>query len=72
MPEVIIHRDGPVLRNHDSAYNILFTDNSVKSYSDAGRSLERTIQELPYAYGASTQLTETIFEAYFDGQYSMD
>jgi len=72
--------------NHDSAYNVLFTDGSVKTYSDAGRALlnayANAIQENRTWYGddyqyicyppSLLQLDQKIWQVYFDSLYAQD
>jgi len=63
--------------NHDMAYNVLFTDGSVKTFSDSGLSLYKTlcmgnhvgcngIGQAPYYVG------QNVWETYFDGLYAQD
>ena len=44
------------ISNHDSSYNVLFADGSVKTYSDAGKNLYKTVVKAYLsAFGGSTQ-----------------
>ncbi|MFH0963894.1 MAG: DUF1559 domain-containing protein [Planctomycetota bacterium] len=62
--------------NHDKSYNVLFSDGSVKTYSDAGLSLYRTVVKekirrsgrvlAPVFWGRE------IFQPYFDALYAQD
>ncbi|MFH0964032.1 MAG: type II secretion system protein [Planctomycetota bacterium] len=74
--------------SHDNSYNVLFFDGSVKTYSDAGRSLMRAYHELimsdPVAYPNEAgidwvhypprrkKLEEGIWRVYFDALYAQD
>ena len=68
--------------NHDMAYNVLFTDGSVKTFSDAGLSIVKywkmTALYPRFYWNAYTRgrLTETylapIWENYFDPLYAQD
>ena len=57
--------------NHDNAYNVLFTDGSVKTYSDAGLSLYKSfcvrLTEVP-----ELRYTGQIYANYFDALYAQD
>jgi len=57
--------------NHDSAYNVLFTDGSVKTCSDAGLSLYKSfcvrLTEVP-----ELRYTGQLYENYFDALYAQD
>ena len=63
--------------NHDKAYNVLFTDGSVKSFSDAGASLMKQLVlyqvALPAEIGRPMlyQIAE-LYEQYFDPLYAQD
>ena len=66
--------------NHDNAYNVLFADGSVKTFSDAGLSLKKSILLFTastvggtYTYfpNASDRVT-LIWEPYFDALYAQD
>ena len=60
--------------NHDSAYNVLFTDGSVKTFSDAGRSIFKELVALNCAYNRWAPLWEigVLYELYFDPLYAQD
>ncbi|MFH0965318.1 MAG: DUF1559 domain-containing protein [Planctomycetota bacterium] len=70
--------------NHDSAYNVLFPDGSVKTFSDAGMSLRKAFLVLAeanmygtdptrrYAYLNTTQKARAIWPVYFDPLYAQD
>ena len=71
--------------NHDSAYNVLFADGSVKSFSDAGMSLRKTfiVQQQAdiydigggdwrYAYVPLSQKNQFIWPVFFDPLYAQD
>ena len=64
--------------NHDMAYNALFTDGSVKTFSDAGRSLMKDL----VSYQVNSTMTlgsrpllwqiAELYENYFDSLYAQD
>ncbi|MFH0964529.1 MAG: DUF1559 domain-containing protein [Planctomycetota bacterium] len=64
--------------NHDSAYNVLFTDGSVKTFSDGGRSLYKEL--VRFQQGAVVGLPTrpglkdiaSLYERYFDALYAQD
>jgi len=70
--------------NHDSYFNVLFTDGSVKGFSDAGQSLRKKCIEIGaanrYAGGSSQlictidmgQKTKNLWMVYFDPLYAQD
>ena len=65
--------------NHDMAYNVLFTDGSVKSYSDAGVSLQKTWTAARLTNAQRTNLgpmpsrvSSHIWEVFFDELYAQD
>ena len=62
--------------NHDSAYNVLFTDGSVKTFSDAGRSVYKFLVAQKLANGGANPTMEAmhngIWETYFDALYAQD
>ena len=62
--------------NHDKAYNVLFPDGSVKTYSDSGLSLFKTVvQEKIERNGlvlAPVFWAKGVFEPYFDSLYAQD
>ena len=73
--------------SHDGAYNVLFYDGSVKTFSDAGLSLFKTyaqiIQGNRVAYGSGgynwinyppriKQLEDRIWRTYFDSLYAQN
>ena len=64
------------MSNHDSAYNVLFPDGSVKTFSDAGKSLYKFFAERKVANGgwaATMDEAETsVWEALFDPLYAQD
>ncbi|MFH0964079.1 MAG: hypothetical protein V2A58_08700 [Planctomycetota bacterium] len=61
--------------NHDAAYNVLFTDGSVKTFSDGGMSLFKEAQKLQIANlgdGLSLRQLGQVFALYFDNLYAQD
>ena len=64
------------MANHDAAYNVLFTDGSVKTFSDAGKSLYKFFTERKIANGgfAATmdEAHQAVWEPYFDPLYAQD
>ena len=63
--------------NHDSAYNVLFTDGSVKTFSDAGLSLYKTLcaiqgQGATYMGQPPYLIGQQVWETFFDGLYAQD
>ena len=71
------------VERHDSAYNVLFADGSVKTYSDAGRSLWKTLvtEEARNIYAAASlrhrpvsmaRKADAIWPVYFDPLYAQD
>ena len=71
--------------NHDSAYNVLFSDGSVKTFADAGRAFYKwtvtkrmTTQSykrdgsIEPGWPVSLQKTTELFETYFDPLYAQD
>ena len=73
--------DGIILRNHVSAWNVLFTDGSVKTFADAGHALEKTILELDAQFAAggsgaghatSDAYSHAIFADFFEALYVQD
>ena len=61
-------------QNHDSAYNVLFTDGSVKTFSDAGQSLFKQIVTLtlPEVVGWPLGSQAAVYDMYFDELYAQD
>ena len=71
------------LSNHDLAYNVLFTDGSVKTFSDAGLSVKKAFKRLLYGVNVTSsgtlnylaspsQKVEYVWEPYFDPLYAQD
>ena len=63
------------MSNHDMAYNVLFTDGSVKTFSDAGLALYKDLQREQVACsGAPSMLMfiSQMFANYFDPMYAQD
>jgi len=61
--------------NHDMAYNVLFTDGAVKTYSDAGLSMTKQLALYQIARsGSRPTLMEigVLYELYFDQLYAQD
>ena len=60
--------------NHDGAYNVLFSDGSVKTYSDAGLSLFKSYKDAQITSGGTPTLAQlnTIVKNYFDAMYAQD
>ena len=67
--------------NHDSAYNVLFADGSVKTFSDAGLNLYKEIKRFildqyvsPGLFGAAPTVRAKgeFWETYFDALYAQD
>jgi len=59
--------------NHDAAYNVLFADASVKTFSDAGLSLFKTIVLRHITSRVLLQHDKAeLYELYFDGLYAQD
>ena len=62
--------------NHDASYNILFTDGSVKTFSDAGMSIlkEAAQYRVSVGNGRPEQVQQLLhyIEAYFDPMYAQD
>ena len=63
--------------NHDAAYNVLFTDGSVKTFSDAGMSLFKDMQRTQLSQsspgdGLSLEQLGGVYTRYFDGLYAQD
>ena len=65
------------IANHDMSYNVLFTDGSVKTFSDGGVSIFKMIVGFRVARGSGVS-TETLIESskvfsiYFDPLYAQD
>ena len=64
------------MSNHDAAYNVLFTDGSVKTFSDAGRSVYKTnvAGRLTWSgfWMPPDYMRDQIFVPYFDALYAQD
>ena len=62
------------IMNHDAAYNVLYTDGSVKTFSDAGRSLFKEYLVMELVAGGSPSLSDVskLYENYFDSLYAQD
>ena len=60
--------------NHDSAYNVLFTDGSVKTFSDAGKALFKHYKVLQIGRGWTPPLDDIklLYKTYFDSLYAQD
>ena len=63
--------------NHDAAYNVLFADGSVKTFSDAGASLFKELLHIQLSNtsvgdGPSLSQLGTVYELYFDPLYAQD
>ena len=62
-------------QNHDSAYNVLFADGSVKTFSDAGLSLFKTLVAAKLNQTDSALVSDEkakAFEQFFDPMYAQD
>ena len=62
--------------NHDSAYNVLFTDGSVKTFSDAGKSIYKFFAQEKAELGGWNATMDTtyriVWEGCFDPLYAQD
>jgi len=59
--------------NHDMAYNVLFADGSVKTFSDAGLSMFKSIVLRHIASNVLLQHDKAeLYETYFDNLYAQD
>ena len=59
--------------NHDASYNCLFADGSVKTFSDAGKSMFKSIVQMHIANPALLQDGKArLYEQYFDNLYAQD
>ena len=61
--------------NHDMAYNVLFADGAVKTYSDSGLSLLKSVAAYKTAWAGAPVSPEgeaVLFETYFDPLYAQD
>ena len=64
--------------NHDNAFNVLFADGSVKTFSDAGLSIYKYILTGYLQWGATEGKSMTLYQMsgiwdrYFDGLYAQD
>ena len=60
--------------NHDSAYNVLFGDGSVKTFSDAGLSVFKTLAAAQAGSTGRPALRDIarVYEMYFDALYAQD
>ena len=66
--------------NHDNAYNVLFADGSVKTFSDAGLSMKKSIVTWMSSHAVSngwllplpSQKVNLVWKNYFDGLYAQD
>jgi len=60
--------------NHDMSYNVLFTDGSVKTFSDAGLSMFKHFQFLQSTNSRRPRLRQIseVYEIYFDNLYAQD
>ena len=62
--------------NHDSAYNVLFTDGSVKTFSDAGKAIYKFFaisKANAGGWNATMDATcKTVWKVYFDALYAQD
>ena len=66
--------------NHDAAYNVLFADGSVKSFSDGGLNIMKYFVKTMIGHGAGwgdqrlspTEISSGIWEIYFDALYAQD
>ena len=62
--------------NHDSSYNVLFTDGSVKTFSDAGKSMYKFFAKEKANSGGFIPrmdvVTREVWEQYFDKLYAQD
>jgi len=64
-----------VWMNHDMAYNVLFADGSVKTFSDGGLSLTKSLAlaQMGGSWNVVTQHDKgIIYELYFDKLYAQD
>jgi len=64
------------ISSHDGAYNVLFADGSVKTFSDAGKSLFKSYKTEAIASGAFGGLylykQAVLWKTYFDPLYAQD
>ena len=64
------------ISSHDSSYNVLFTDGSVKTYGDSGRSLFKDYYLLQISSGGfgciSLANQNKLWQNYFDPLYAQD
>ena len=71
--------------NHDGAWNVLFTDGSVKTFADTGSAVLRDVWRNGllkdgggcddwhvYQYSVSAQVEPTVWGGYFDALYAQD
>ncbi|MFH0963597.1 MAG: type II secretion system protein [Planctomycetota bacterium] len=58
--------------NHDMSYNVLFSDGSVKTFSDAGSSVYKHIVTNFVKYFEDANSVAKIYELYFDPLYAQD
>ena len=62
--------------NHDGGYNVLFTDGSVKTFSDAGKAIYKFFAERKATRGGwNATMDEThrmVWATYFDNLYAQD
>ena len=72
---------GTYMSNHDAAFNVLFTDGSVKTFSDGATEFYKFLrihmiagQAAVGGYSSSYSLAdiETLYSLYFDGLYAQD
>ena len=64
------------ISSHDSSYNVLFTDGSVKTFGDGGKNLYKTHYNLTVAEGSFGSLSlagqSQLWKTYFDPLYAQD
>ena len=72
------------IQNHDSAYNVLFPDGSVKTFADGGKNImneqaQMAIDNIDYGFGIDgvilyypAQFLDSIWVVYFDSTYAAD
>ncbi|MFH0965690.1 MAG: DUF1559 domain-containing protein [Planctomycetota bacterium] len=74
--QIILPTERVFLQNHDASYNVLFLDGTVKTFSDAGRTVKKLLETMAEDTMLQLQpgsvVVEPIFVLYFNELYTQD
>ncbi|MFH0963613.1 MAG: hypothetical protein V2A58_06335, partial [Planctomycetota bacterium] len=75
-PQIVLPTERVFLQNHDASYNVLFLDGTVKTFSDAGRTIKKSLdlmaEDTMLQLQPGSAVVEPIFVLYFNELYTQD